>query len=79
MSQLRKQLSAPGLIKIVYQQFLKIPETRNFSRKATISLVDHLMSGLAIFGLKCPSLLDFDKKCSDSVVAQNLHDGTVAI
>lgn len=32
------------------------------------------MSGLAIFGLKCPSLLDFDKKRSDNVIAQNLHD-----
>jgi len=32
------------------------------------------MSGLAIFGLKCPSLLDFDKKRSDGVIAQNLRD-----
>ena len=32
------------------------------------------MSGLAIFGLKCPSLLDFEKKRSDNVIAQNLRD-----
>lgn len=32
------------------------------------------MSGLAIFSLKCPSLLDYDKKRSDDVIAQNLRD-----
>ena len=32
------------------------------------------MSGLAIFGLKCPSLLDYDRKRSDDVIAQNLRD-----
>lgn len=74
MSQLRKHLSAPGLIKIVYQQFSKITDIRNFSKKTSISLVDHLMSGLAVFGLKCSSLLDFDKKRLDKVIAQNLHD-----
>lgn len=74
MSQLRKHLSAPGLLKIVHQQFSKIPDNRNFSRKISISLVDHLMSGLAVFGLKCPSLLDFDKKRSDNVITKNLED-----
>lgn len=32
------------------------------------------MSGLAVFGLKCPSLLDFDKKRADPIIAQNLRD-----
>ena len=32
------------------------------------------MSGLAVFGLKSPSLLDFDKKRSDNVIAKNLRD-----
>ena len=68
MSQLRKNLSAPGLIKIVYQQFSKIPDMRNFSKKISISLVDHLMSGLSVFGWKCSSLLDFDKKRLDNVI-----------
>ena len=74
MSLLRKHLSAPGLLKIIYQQFSKITDMRNFSKKISISLTDHLMSGLAVFGLKCPSLLDFDKKRSDNVIAKNLHD-----
>jgi hypothetical protein len=74
LSQLRKHLSAPGLLNIVHQQFSKIPDTKNFSKKISISLTDHLMSGLAVFSLKCPSLLDFDKKRSDNVIAKNLHD-----
>ena len=31
------------------------------------------MSGLAVFGLKCPSLLDYDRKRQDSVIKHNLH------
>jgi hypothetical protein len=32
------------------------------------------MSGLAVFGLKCPSLLDYDRKRNDPPVALNLRD-----
>jgi hypothetical protein len=32
------------------------------------------MSGLAVFGLKCPSLLDYDRKRRDNATAQNLRD-----
>lgn len=32
------------------------------------------MSGLAVFGLKCSSLLDYDRKRSDNVIAQNFRD-----
>lgn len=74
MSSFRKHLSAPGLLSIIHQEFLKIPDPREFSKKPTISIADHLMSGLAVFGLKCPSLLDFDRKRSDDVIAQNLRD-----
>ena len=70
----RKDLSAPGLLKIMYQQFSKIPDPRKFNRGVSISLTDHLMSGLAIFGLKCPSLLDYDKKRADVVTVQNLRN-----
>ncbi len=31
------------------------------------------MSGLAVFGLKCPSLLDFDEKCREKRVRHNLR------
>lgn len=74
MTTFRKDLSAPGLISIIHKQFSKVPDPREFTKKVTISITDHLMSGLAVFGLKCPSLLDFDRKRSDSVIAQNLRD-----
>ena len=74
MGSLRKHLSAPGLINTIFHQFSKIPDTRKITRKGIISLSDHLMSGLAVFSLKCPSLLDFDKKRSDKAVVNNLQD-----
>lgn len=70
---LRKHLSAPGLLHTVYEEFGKIPDSREFSRKPTIHLTDHLMSGLAVFGLKCPSLLDYDKKRADPPTQHNLR------
>ena len=74
MTAFRKDLSAPGLISIIHHQFLKVPDPREFAKNVTISITDHLMSGLAIFGLKCPSLLDYDRKRSEDVIAQNLRD-----
>lgn len=73
-SSFRKYLSAPGLINTVHQQFCKIPDPRGLLRNGTIALKDHLMSGLAVFGLKCPSLLDYDRRRSDSGTEQNLRD-----
>ena len=72
-SSFRKHLSAPGLLGTIYRQFSKIQDPREFSRNNTITLSDHLMSGLAIFGLKCPSLLDYDRKRADSATADNLR------
>jgi len=74
MTTFRKDLSAPGLLSIIHQQFSKVPDPREFTKNVTISITDHLMSGLAIFGLKCPSLLDYDRKRSEDVIAQNLRD-----
>ena len=70
----RKHLSIPGLIKTVHQQFSKIPDPRDFQRESTIPLRDHLMSGLAVFGLKCSSLLSYDRSRSNATTAQNLRD-----
>ena len=74
MSSFRKDLSAPGLLSIIHQQFLKVPDPREFTKNVAISITDHLMSGLAVFSLKCPSLLNYEKKRLDDVVAKNLHD-----
>lgn len=52
----RKHLSAEGLLKVARRKFAAIPDAEGNE----IALVDHLMSGLALFGLKYPSLLQFE-------------------
>ncbi len=56
----RKHLSADALFGLLRNHFATIPDHR--SNDAGISLTDALMSGFAMFSLKCPSLLDFDKQ-----------------
>ena len=56
----RKHLSADGLYKIARQEFGKIKENRLINIE--IPLPDALMSGFAMFSLKNPSLLAFDKR-----------------
>jgi hypothetical protein len=73
MSRFRKDLGIPSLIAHVHSLFSKIPDPRSL-KKADIPIVDHLMSGLAVFGLKCPSLLDYDRKRSNEATAQNLRN-----
>ena len=53
----RKHLSADGLVRLVRNEFKKIPDQREGSR---IALADALMAGYAVYALKCPSLLAFD-------------------
>jgi hypothetical protein len=73
MSLFRKDLSIPSLITHVHKLFSKIPDPRPLA-KSNIPIVDHLMSGLAVFGLKCSSLLDYDRKRTTEATAQNLRD-----
>ena len=67
---LRKTLSKPGLLDTTHRCFKKIDDTvsgRGFA------LPDYLMSGLAVFSLKYPSLLAFDNAVrGDSKVRSNL-------
>jgi len=60
LATLRKELSAPGLIKIVREQFSRINDTR---RQGSIifTLPDTLCAALAMFQFKWPSLLQFDE------------------
>lgn len=58
---IRKSLCADSLITQVYRCFQKIPDPREFSKVNNISFTDVLMSGLAVFGLKFPSLLKYDQ------------------
>ncbi len=66
----KKTLSAAGLLGIAREKFEKIPKLRN-ERK--ISLTDCLMSALAMFTLKSPSLLAFDEGRVEPIVQQNIQ------
>src|SRR6266699_5073722 len=56
----RKQLSIDALFRLVRSGFDPIPDHR--CTDAEISLTDTLMSAFAMFSLKSPSLLAFDKQ-----------------
>lgn len=58
---IRKNLCADSLISTIYQHFQSIPDPRDLQNKSLISFTDVLMSGLAVFGLKFPSLLQYDQ------------------
>lgn len=70
----KKHLSAKGLLAKLRSTFCQIPEKQRDTRglKTKIPLVDCLMSGLALFGLKFPSLLQFDQGLNDDAVKHNL-------
>ena len=65
----RKNLNADSLLAAIHKDFQQIPDSRGAN--CTISLDDALMSGLAVFQLKHPSLLAFDKQRQKE--PQNLH------
>jgi hypothetical protein len=67
---LRQQLSAPGLLKTIRQSCAAIPDHRH--ERSEISLTDALMSGLAVFGLKYPSLLQFEQERNEALIRSNL-------
>jgi hypothetical protein len=56
----RKYLSADALFRLVRNGFAPIPDHRK--GEVDIALPDALMSGFALFSLKSPSLLAFDKQ-----------------
>jgi hypothetical protein len=63
----RKHLSADALLRLVHTGFDHIPNDR--AADVDISLTDALMSAFALFSLKSPSLLAFDKERTEG----NLH------
>lgn len=65
----RKHLCIPGLLSRIQYQYKKIPDTAQKSNKH--DLVDCLMSGVALFGLKYPSLLQFNEGANS--LAHNLE------
>ena len=67
---LRKSLSAPGLLREVRRCFQAIKDD---TAGRGLTLADCLLSGLAVFGLKYPSLLQFDEGRADEIVRSNLR------
>lgn len=69
---LRKHLSADGLHKIVRHSLHR--EQFKEMKNTECSWEDCLMSGLAVFGFKMPSLLQFEKeKTSEPWIRRNLR------
>jgi len=71
MHRFRKHLSMPGLLATLMKQFKGVAE--DTKPNSGISLADCLMSGLALFSLKYPSLLKFDNDRRDDVIKHNLR------
>jgi hypothetical protein len=70
----RKYLSAKGLLGVIRGEFKKIkPPREPVARSNPIPLADCLMSALAVFGLKFPSLLKFDEEKNDAITKHNLQ------
>lgn len=70
----RKHLSAQGLFGFIHRHFQAIKPPRALvSRSNPISLADCLMSGLAMFSLKFPSLLKFDEAKEEVQIKHNLR------
>ena len=70
----KKQLSAKAMLGKVRSIFESIPPPPRDSRgmKSKISLADCLMSALAMFSLKFPSLLQFDEGSEEETTRHNL-------
>lgn len=66
----KKNLSAAGLFSLVREQFQQIANVR---RERRVSLRDCLMSALAMFTLKSPSLLSFDEGRAEPIVQKNIQ------
>jgi hypothetical protein len=67
---LNKYVSAPALLSQARRAFEKIPDPRRYGQQ--FSLPDVLMSGLAVFSLKYPSLLKFDEQRNEARIRANL-------
>lgn len=67
----RKHLSADPLYKLLHGSFQRVTDHRRGN--PAISLPDALMSGLALFALKDPSLLAFDGRRQDENMKELFH------
>ncbi|PID44203.1 MAG: transposase [Proteobacteria bacterium] len=68
----KKILSLPALLKSIREQFDKIAEPKTTVKDPEISFSNVIMSGLAVFALKYPSLLKFDNNRKNHKIKSNL-------
>jgi hypothetical protein len=68
----RKQLSADGLLKRVRRSLERLDDGIIQGRKREIQTSDCAMSAIAMFSLKSPSLLAFDRALKEPTIAHNL-------
>ncbi len=68
----RKGLSASGMYSLLQSKSLAVPDIRS-QRPHRIPLSDAIMSSVAMFALKDPSMLQFCDRVHDPVAKNNLH------
>lgn len=68
---MKGMLSCSKLVQMVRHSFLDIKTVT--PRTPAIHLVDNLMSGFALFSLKYPSLLQFDRHSTEDMIRHNLQ------
>ena len=66
----KKSLSICGMLDSVRKVFAEVP---SLIKERTVNVEDCLMSALAVFSLKSPSLLSFDKGRAEPIVQKNLQ------
>lgn len=67
-------LEIARILDTVRKRFLSIPDVRKSTVENNIPIVDFFMSGLAVFSLKFPSLLQFDTKRETEPIKANLKN-----
>lgn len=67
----RKHLNADALLKRLHKDFLRVSDFREGD--IDIAIADALMSGFAVFSLKEPSLLAFDKRRETDGNLENIY------
>ena len=70
---MRKGLSAQGMYTTIKERSLKIPDSR-LQRPQTIPLTDNIMSAMAMFSMKYPSMHQFRKDFQEDTRSSNLKN-----
>jgi len=70
----RKDLCSDALFAFLHKEFEEIPDRR---QQPIIPLTDALMSGFALFALKDPSLLAFEKRSADETIKNIFQIGAI--